>query len=352
MKKKTHTTHVPHLVSVIVPCRNERPYIESFCRGVMRQIMPDGSRLQLLVADGMSDDGTREVLQRLSQEDPRIQVIDNQRHIVSTGLNAALLQAQGDVIVRMDVHTEYAADYILQAMAVLAESGADNVGGPWHAEPDLLAGPTQRAVAAAFQSPWVAGGALSRRLHYNGWADTVYLGCWPRATFERFGGFDESLVRNQDDEHNLRIARGGGLIWQSSRIRSVYRPRATLAQVFRQYLQYGYWKPFVMKKHGQAASPRHVIPALFVLALLASGLIALLGGSGWPLLTLATAYALAVLLMTMGASQREPCGLEALVRVPVVIALYHLAYGLGSLMGAWDVWLRGKGRPAFAALTR
>ncbi len=125
-------------------------------------------------------------------------------------------------------------------------------------------GPTQAAVAAAFQSRWVAGGALSRQLDYDGPADTVYLGAWPRRTFERFGGFDETLVRNQDDEHNLRIVKGGGRVWQESRIRSSYRPRATLGQVFRQYLQYGYWKPFVMKKHGQPARLRQLVPALFV----------------------------------------------------------------------------------------
>ena len=75
----------------------------------------------------------------------------------------------------------------------------------------------QAAIAAAFQSRWLAGGARSRQLDYDGEVDTVYLGCWPRAGFERFGGFDEALVRNQDDEHNLRIVRGGGRVWQSTR---------------------------------------------------------------------------------------------------------------------------------------
>ena len=148
-----------------------------------------------------------------------------------------------------------------------SRTGADNVGGPWRAEVDAGGGATQEAVAAAFQSPLVAGGALSRRLDHEGPVDTVYLGAWPRATFERFGNFDEALVRNQDDEHNLRIVAGGGRVWQSARIRSAYRPRARLGRVFRQYLQYGYWKPFVMKKHGQPAELRHVVPALFVIAL-------------------------------------------------------------------------------------
>jgi glycosyltransferase involved in cell wall biosynthesis len=339
-------------VSVIVPCRNERRYIEAFCAGVLRQVLPPGWTLQLVVADGDSDDGTRELLQHAAASDPRIAVIANPRRIVSTGLNAALAQADGEVVVRMDVHTDYAYDYVAQCIAALAETGADNVGGPWCAEPDPSGGPMQQAVAAAFQSRWVAGGARSRQLDHDGWVDTVYLGAWPRRTFDRWGGFDEALVRNQDDEHNLRIVKGGGRVWQSSRIRSVYRPRAALSQVFRQYLQYGYWKPFVMKKHGQPASPRHVVPAVFVAALGATALLALAGGPAWPLATVAGLYVAAVAALTLGVARERRPTPAALVRVPAVIAAYHVGYGIGTLLGAWDALRHGRGRSRFASLTR
>lgn len=339
------------VVSVIVPCRNERRYIERFCAGVLGQQLPPGWRVQLVIADGDSDDGTRELLQQLGSSDPRIAWIANPARIVSPGLNAALKVAQGEIIVRMDVHTDYAPDYIAQCLALHAETGADNVGGPWHAVPDADAGAMQHAVAAAFQSRWVAGGASSRRLDFDGWVDTVYLGSWPRRTFERFGGFDESLVRNQDDEHNLRIARGGGKVWQSSRIRSTYRPRSTLSQVFRQYLQYGYWKPFVMKKHGQAASLRHLVPSLFVAALAVLAVPALFGVV-WPWMALLVLYGSAVLAMTLGVWQQQGSSMSVVVRIPAVIAAYHLGYGIGSLAGWWDV-LRGvTGRARFATLTR
>jgi len=337
-------------VSVIVPCRNERRYIEAFCAGVMRQQLPPGWRLQLVVADGQSDDGTRELLQAFAEREPRLVWIDNPARIVSTGLNAALKLATGEAIVRMDVHSEYSDDYVAQCLAVLAETGGDNVGGPWRAVPDANAGPMQHAVAAAFQSRWVAGGALSRQLDHNGWVDTVYLGAWPRATFTRFGGFDEQLVRNQDDEHNLRIVKGGGRVWQSSRIQSVYRPRATLSQVFRQYLQYGYWKPFVMKKHGQAASLRHLVPSVFVAALAVSVLVA--GLSAEPLGVLAALYALAVLAMAAAVASSQRLALPVLMRVPAVIVAYHFGYGIGSLIGWWDALRGGAGRERFAKLTR
>lgn len=338
-------------VSVIVPCRNEIRYLEAFCAGVWRQRLPAGWTLQLVVADGQSDDGTRELLQRLSADDPRLAWIDNPGRIVSTGLNRALQQARGEAIVRMDVHTDYADDYVAQCLAALAQTGADNAGGPWRAEPNADGGPMQQAVAAAFQSRWVAGGARSRQLDFDGWVDTVYLGSWPRATFDRFGGFDESLVRNQDDEHNLRIVRGGGRVWQSARIRSTYRPRASLRQVLRQYTQYGYWKPFVMKKHGQAASPRQLVPGAFVAALALGGVVALLGVPA-PLLALLGLYAAAVAAMTVAVLRERRLGVAAASCVPAVIAAYHLGYGAGSLLGAWDALRGAGGRAGFGRLTR
>jgi glycosyltransferase involved in cell wall biosynthesis len=364
---------VPRLVSVIVPCRNEVEHIVPCCQSVAAQRLPEGWSLEVWVADGLSNDGTRERLAAFCEGDARFTMIDNPGRIVSTGLNRCIERARGEFIVRLDVHTVYAEDYIAQCVATWQATGADNVGGPWRAQgQDGPQGRVQRAVAAAFQSKWVAGGALSRDLAYNGEADTVYLGAWPRSTFERFGGFDETLVRNQDDEHNLRIHRGGGRIWQSPAIRSVYFPRSSKGDVFRQYRQYGYWKPFVMKKHGQAAALRHLIPGLFVAALfLCVGL--MIGGSAVALLiepgqnfrlgalwasAAGTAGLLGLTLLygsaVLAASWRiaSEAGRELFWHLPDVIAAYHFGYGLGSLRGWFDALLRGKPDPAFGRLTR
>ncbi len=363
-------------VSVIVPCRNERDHIEAFCRSVAAQRIPPGWELEVLVADGLSDDGTRERLGAWCAQDPRFRMIDNPGRIVSCGLNRCIEQARGQFIVRLDVHTVYADDYIAQCLATWQATGADNVGGPWRA--GAVQGPegvVQRAVAAAFQSRWVAGGALSRDLAYDGPVDTVYLGAWPRQTFERFGGFDEQLVRNQDDEHNLRLHRGGARVWQSASICSTYFPRASVGDVFRQYRQYGYWKPFVMRKHGQAASLRHLVPGLFVGAVLACALVALVMGAaaalGWPdagnashspwtvwvalagaalALLLCGLYAMAVSALSLLIAGQQ--GLDLLPHLPRVMAAYHWGYGLGSLRGWWDALVRRRPDPAFGRLTR
>lgn len=323
------------LLSVIVPCRNELAHVDALLDAVAAQRLPEGWTLELLVADGRSDDGTRERLDERARAEPRLVVIDNPRRIVSTGLNACLARARGEVIARWDMHSRYADDYLARCLATLERTRADNVGGPWVA---VGTGPMQCAIAAAFQSRWVAGGARSRDVGYEGEVETVYLGCWPRASFERFGAFDETLVRNQDDEHNLRIVRGGGRVWQSASIRSTYHPRASVAQLFAQQRQYGYWRPFVLRKHGRPASWRQLAPALLV-AGLALALALLPWHGAQPLGALALAYAAYVLIASVSIASRA--GAAAAARAPLVIAAYQLGYGLGTWQGLFDL-LRGR----------
>src|SRR5262245_28857355 len=118
-------------VSVVVPCRNERDYIETAIRSILAQEPPSGGGFEVIVADGMSDDGTREILFRLADEDSRLRVIENPDGIVSTGLNAAIQAAQGTIIARMDAHTQCALNYLRECVMALEKTGADNVGGPW-----------------------------------------------------------------------------------------------------------------------------------------------------------------------------------------------------------------------------
>ena len=122
------------IVSVIVPCRNERDHIEAFCRSVAAQQVPEGWTLEVWVADGLSDDGTRERLSAWCAQDARFHMIDNPGRIVSCGLNRCIEASHGEFIVRLDVHTVYAPDYISRCLAVWQETGADNVGGPWLAQ--------------------------------------------------------------------------------------------------------------------------------------------------------------------------------------------------------------------------
>jgi glycosyltransferase involved in cell wall biosynthesis len=337
---------MPPAVSIILPCRNERRHIETCLRSVLALEEPAGG-FEVIVADGMSDDGTRDILSSIAAADPRVRVIDNPQRITPTALNAAIRAARAPVIARIDSHTEYAPDYLVQCLAVSRETGADNVGGPALTR---ASGYMHRAVAAAYHSRFAVGNSPFHQAAYEGPADTVPYGCWPRAVFDRVGLFDEELVRNQDDEHNFRIHLAGGKVWQSPRIRSWYTPRASLSQLFRQYFQYGYWKVRVIQKHGQPASIRHLVPGAFAASLLLLGVLApFLPLAAWVLAGLAGLYGVCV----VGASAltAAKAGWDLLPALPAVFAAYHLGYGYGFLMGSWDFVVRRRGG-RFVQLTR
>lgn len=344
-------------LSIIVPCRNEAGAIGAFINSVLRQDL-DGIEWEMIVADGRSDDGTMEKLVSFASQSERIRVIDNPGGIVSTGLNRAIAQSRGSVILRMDVHTIYASDYARQCLAVLRTTGADNVGGPWVARG---AGYVSAAISAAFASRVCSGGGLAHNPGYEGEVDTVYLGCWRRSVFGAVGTFDEDLVRNQDDEHNLRLKRAGAKVWQSPRIRSWYTPRNSLRRLFRQYFQYGYWKTAVLRKHGRVASIRHLAPGAFVAGnCIAAVLVACLWLLGnrmaapaallWAL-SLAV-YAITILSASVGIAARTKW--QLLPVLPVVIATFHVSYGLGFIIGLAKQQDSGRGVRSrrFSALTR
>jgi len=335
-------------ISIIVPCRNERANIEQVLQSILSQESPRGG-FEVIVTDGMSDDGTRTVLAAMAKNHSILRILDNPGRIVSSGLNGAIRDARGSVIIRMDAHTKYASNYVRQCVGVLNETEADNVGGPWVAEGKGLVG---RTIAAAFQSSFAVGGAKGHDPTYEGNVDTVYLGCWPRQIFDRIGYFDEELVRNQDDEFNLRLSRAGGKIWQSPRIRSWYQPRSSLLGLFRQYTQYGYWKIRVIQKHKLPASGRHLVPGAFVFALIAFAL----GSFWWPSIRLCSllligSYAAFNIAASFLTAIRN--GWNLVLLLPVVFACFHFGYGLGFLRGIWDFLILQRTPDAtFTQLTR
>ncbi len=309
-------------ISVIVPCRNERRHIDAFLKGLLAQKTGE-VEWEAWIADGMSNDGTRDRVLECADRDSRIHLVDNPGRSAASGLNAALAQSTGEIVIRMDVHTLYAGDYLARCVAVLERTGADNVGGPWHACGESY---TQRAIAAAFQSRFCAGGAKSHDPSYEGPVDTVYLGCWRRETLDRIGWFDTTLERNQDDEWNLRLQRAGGRVWQDPGIRSWYSVRPSLSALAKQYFYYGLWKVAVIRKHGKPASWRHLAPGLFLLLN-----VALLLWRPWMALIVFAPYVAVSLGFSVAAASRSDWLL--LPMLPLVFAVYHFSYGIGFLWG-------------------
>jgi len=337
-------------VSIIVPCRNERQHIEKFVENVLQQEPISEGNYELIVADGMSNDGTREILNDYVGRYPSLVMLDNPDQTTPHALNRAIKAARGDIIIRMDVHTEYAPDYIRQCVTTLFATGADNVGGSWHAVGKTY---LQQAIALAFQSPFSSGGAGSHAVDYEGKIDTVYLGCWKKSTLENIGLFDEELVRNQDDELNLRIIRSGGRLWQSSKIRSLYYPRSSVTALFKQYVQYGYWKVRVIQKHRIPASVRHVIPGTFVATLLLLAVLSFFSRLAMLCLVIVVCLYGAANLAAAIITCRKRELVKYLPVMPIVFAAYHLGYGTGFLMGCMDFIVLRKGAShSFAKITR
>jgi len=311
-------------VSVIMACRNEAPHIRDVLDSLLTQHL-NRLRAEFLIADGASTDGTREIIAGYSRAHRgMIALIDNPRKIVSTGLNLAIQAARAPIILRVDAHTEYAPDYIATCVAALHSTGAGNVGGPARTH---ASGWIAEAIAAAYHSPFSCGGARFHQEDFEGWVDTVTYGCWRKETLVELGLFDESLVRNQDDELNLRLIRSGRRIWQSPSIVSYYHPRSSFCRLFKQYFEYGFWKVRVIQKHHLPASPRHLVPGLFVL----STILLPLFGAIYLWLVILAAYAAASVMASILTAKHY--GWRLLPILPLVFAVYHYAYGTGFLAG-------------------
>lgn len=322
------------LVSVLMPVRNEACYIETSLRSVLTQDYPP-DRLEIIVADGMSTDGTREIVESLQCEYGNICLIDNPGQIVPTGMNAALQVAQGDVVVRVDGHCQPAPDYVRRCVEHLAASPVSGVGGPIETVGETY---TARAIAAAMSSSFGVGGSAFRTVKDRVMSvETVPFPAYTRETIRTVGLYDEEFVRNQDDEYNYRIKDLGGRLLLSPSIRSRYFSRTSLRSLWRQYYQYGLWKVRVMQKHPRQMRWRQYVPPLFVACLLVCSILALTSAV-LPLVTLFTVYSTVLLIgAAVNAGHTKWAYLPIL---PVIFAVLHLSYGFGFLAGLVVFWRR------------
>ncbi len=327
------------LVTVIMPVRDEGPFIERSVGAVLDQTYP-ADRVEVLVADGRSTDGTRQRVLALAADHPRLRLVDNPEGIVPTGLNRALAQACGSVVVRVDGHAVVPPDYLDRCVDLLERSGADCAGGVIET---IGSGARARAIAAAQRSPFGVGNAAFRTGARQARAvDTLAFGAYRREVFDRIGHFDPELRRNQDDEFNYRLTQSGGTIWMDPSLSTTYYSRASFARAWRQYREYGLFKVRVVQKRGGVPAPRQLVPAAFVGALAASAGLAGLRRSPRWLASVAVPYAAANLAASARTAATEP---DLLPWLPVAFATFHLAYGVGSLQGLWrfrDRW-RGRG---------
>lgn len=317
-------------LSVIVPCRDESAYLGACLDSILASDYPR-ERMEVLVADGMSRDGTRELIRSYAARDARVRSIDNPRLITPVALNRALEQARGEIIARLDAHSTVAPAYFTRAVECLSSSGAANVGGVMHTS-TRDRGPFAEPIRMVLTSLFGVGNSHFRNgVNTPRFVDTVFGGCWPREVFSRIGRFNERLERSQDIEFNLRLRRAGGKILLTPAMESVYYARATLSSFVRRNWSNGIWAvlPFAYAP-GIPVRWRHLVP----LALVGALGISLLVSRKLPWLPVAAigpyfAVNSAVSVMTAWKARRPSLALL----LPIAYASLHFPYGLGSLWG-------------------
>lgn len=342
------------LVTIIMPIRNEARFINSSVSSVLAQEYPR-ERLEVILLDGMSTDGTREAVEAVLNDlnnpkycssnkrvDPvKVRVVDNEGRIVPTGLNKGIAIAQGEIVVRVDAHTVLSPNYVAQSVRSLKRTGADVVGGLMTPVGKGLIGET---IALAHGLRFGLGGALFHRATQETEADTVYMGVFRRDVFERVGLFNESLVRNQDIELNGRVRQSGGLVILSPEIRSLYFCRNTLRALWTQNYKNGLWVPRTISLSPTSLSYRHFVPLAFVLALVFSGLVAFASTIGSvAFMLIVGSYLLCSLVSSISAARTN--GWRYVLTLPIVFLFLHASYGIGSLVGMVKIvydWLRPK----------
>jgi glycosyltransferase involved in cell wall biosynthesis len=329
-------------VSIVIPCRNEVRHVGPCLESILSSDYPL-DRLEVVIADGMSDDGTRDVIRAYAAKYSWITMVDNPKRITPCGMNLAIRASRGETIIRMDAHAMYPAHYLRPLIAAQRETGAENVGtviDTLPADDTAMAA----AIAVGLSHPLGVGnshfrvGTASRR-----WVNHVPFGCWRRDLFDRIGYFDEEMARDQDVEFNGRLLNAGGRILLLPEVVSQYHARRTIAQLARMMYQYGYFKPLVARKTGKILTVRQLVPSLFVLTV-----VACLGLAPWwrpagPLLALVlAAYAVLIGTAAIRSVRRGPAAALALV---AVLPTMHVSYGIGYLRGIVDHFLRpGKER--------
>ena len=311
----------PHpSISVILPVLNEESHLEGAIRSILSQKYL-GS-IEIILALGPSRDRTNEIARTISQQEPRVILVENPTGRTAAGLNLALRASHNPVVVRVDGHAQIPDDYLALVVEILNSTGAVNVGGVMAA-----IGTTrfEKAVAAAMRSPLGVGAS---RFHTGGKAgavDTVYLGAFRREALLAIGGFDERFTRAQDWELNFRLRENGGLVYFDPRLHVTYRPRSTVKALAKQYFEYGRWRRVVSRRHVGTINFRYLAPPT---ALVGITLSLVCGIVVAPIFYLPSAIYLAFLLL---ASIKIASSVIEFLTLLVVIPTMHFSWGAGFI---------------------
>ncbi len=321
-------------VSVIVPCYNEQSTIRLLLDALHRQTYPRAD-MEVIVADGFSKDGTREIITAFQKDCPElnVRVVDNAKRSIPSGLNRAIEVARGEIILRLDAHSQPYPDYIANSVSAHGEGRGANVGGVWDIRPGAETW-IAKSIAVAAAHPLGVGDALYRHTKQAAEVDTVPFGSFRRELIDQVGFFDESLLSNEDYEFNARVRKSGGKIWLDPSIRSIYFARSTLLELIRQYWRYGFWKWRMLHRYPDTLRWRQALPPLFVLSLIVLALFSIfIPLARGPLAVELLFYFSIMILAGFYAAVRQR-NAYVILGLPLAISAMHISWGSGFL---WSI---------------
>ena len=318
-------------VSIIIPCYNEEATIRKLLEALRSQTYPL-AKMEVVISDGFSTDRTRAVIDEFKKvhADLAIRVVDNKARTIPAGVNQAIRESRGEIIVRLDAHSMPIPEYVERCVEAHQSGKGDNVGGVWDIQPGADTW-VAKSISFAAAHPLGVGDAMYRLNAKPGAVDTVPFGSFRRSLIEKIGAFDETLLANEDYEFNTRVRESGGIVWLDPAIRSVYFSRSTLKKLAEQYWRYGFWKLKMLKRYPHTLRWRQALPPVFVFMLVA--LIVLSLG-------LRLAQAALVLQLFAYFSILGLAGIQLAIKtrkgfliwgLPLAIATMHITWGAGFL---------------------
>jgi glycosyltransferase involved in cell wall biosynthesis len=340
---KTNTTNsdLPK-VSVVIPMRNEAGHIAKCLESVVNQDYP-AELIEVIVVDGGSTDGSLETVKELMEKYPNIKLMGGRGVNCPAGMNIGIREASGDIVAKVDAHGYPALDFMRTSVKYLTEdSKVKCVGGPIRPLADT---PMAKASVFARSSLFGVGRGVYSMAHDAQFVDTVQCGVYRKDVFREIGLFDESLQFGEDEEINWRIRKGGYKIFSTPEIKFFYFPRNSFRKLFKQYYNYGRLRVRVIRKHPDFFRHKHVIPAMFVLALVVIGVLAVFS-SLFSKLFFGMALLYLIVSLTVSAAISTCEGWKYLFLLPISFGTLHFGYGIGFLHGMVDLCLGFHGKEA------
>lgn len=323
-------------ISVIIPTYNEEKYIAQCIDSLLLQDYPKDS-LEIFIVDGKSSDKTCEIVESYIEKYPYIKLLQNPQKIVPFAMNKGIKQAIGEYIIRLDAHALYPPNYISGLIKNALIHDTDNIGGVCLTDVKNLTLKSW-AIKTALSHKFGVGNSTFRVGASKPLiVDTVPFGCFKRNVFERFGLYDERLVRNQDIELNKRIERGGGKILLVPEIKCTYFARETFLALAKNNYKNGFWNILTVyyTKNFGSLSLRHFIPLFFLLSIILPAILSIFVFEFiWLSILSLITYSIVLLFVCFSITWHKP---KQIIYLFIAFFLLHTSYGIGSIVGIFKV---------------